>query len=139
MIQPDIRSSAVRMSPFRRRWPPERWRGRGRVRRVHVLSLLALVLAAAAPVLAGTATPAYASVTFTPSSFYIPLPLPARVNPPEDDPITGPPFYMQAGETRRVSDQLEVSLNADLKSELNNAMFCNGPDGIEVKRASSGT
>ena len=111
----------------------------GRARRARVLPVLALVLAAVASALAGAATSASAAVTFTSSSFYLPLSLPPTISPPMDHPIAGPSFYLQAGETRRVTDQLDVALNGDLRSELNNAIFCDAQDGTQVNRASSGT
>jgi len=49
--------------------------------------------------------------------------------------ISGPAFSMQqVGELRRVSEQLDVSLNTDLKPEMDNEIFCTDQDGHEVGR-----
>jgi len=113
------------------------------MRRVRVRPLLAL---AAAAVIAGSAAPASASITFTSASFYIPLNISALGTFDSGSyhtisgPGVGPAFYMQqVGELRRVSEQLDVSLNTDLKPEMDNEIFCTDQDGHEVGRASAGT
>jgi len=158
MSQSFARSSAARTSAFRRiLWPPPVHRG---------LALLAIVLAAVASVTAGPSAPASASVTFTASSFNLALNLPAPdsvhagtkyypINlpttlfaPPGFQPapnLNPDTFYMQAGEHRRVSEQLDVSLTHGNGAEMDNQILCLDPTGNILnqdrldKRASAGT
>jgi hypothetical protein len=117
-------------------WPPPARR---------LLVLLAIVLAAVASVAAGPTAPASASVTFTASYVYLPLNLPVTVTPGDAyQTIPAGTFFMQAGETRRVNEQLDVSINADNGAEIDNEIFCaqsdaNGVLGPELNRASAGT
>jgi len=121
--------------------------------RVRVLSALALAIATAAAVVGGLAAPASASVTFTASSSYLPLnalDIPRFVTPGPDYPFNLPlsyypdlsyvppgnpnTFYLQQGEQRRITEQLDVSINAGNKAEMNNAMVCLDPEGNPVRR-----
>jgi hypothetical protein len=105
--------------------------------RVRLLPLLAL---AAAAVVAGPAVTVSASVTFTASSFFIDLNIPPPFGPSNIDTlITGSGFTMQQGETRRVTEQIDVSVNTTIAPEVNNAVYCTDPAGNEIGRASAGT
>jgi hypothetical protein len=104
-----------------------------------------MALAAIASVVAGPAAPASASVTFTASYIYLPLNLPVTVTPGNAyQTIPAGTFFLQAGESRRVNEQLDVSINAGNGAEIDNEIFCaqsdaNGVLGPELNRASAGT
>jgi hypothetical protein len=110
-----------------------------------VLVLPAIALAAVASVAAGPVTPASADVTFTASYVSLPLNLPVTVTPGAAyQTIPGGTFFLQAGEARRVNEQLDVSINAANGAEIDNEIFCaqsdaNGVLGPELNRASAGT
>jgi hypothetical protein len=126
-------------------WPPP-------VRRV--LVLLALALAAAGLMTAGPAAPASAAVSYTSTpinlvlnlpawvdagSTYYPInlpydytkPPPAPTAPVWQHPSTATPdtFYMTAGEHRRVSEQLDVSVTSSdgNGAEIDNEILCLDP------------
>lgn len=105
------------------------------------MTVIGVVLAATMSVLAGPASPASAVTTST--FYYVSLPDDVTVPPHNTDVypvVLTTNLTLQAGETRRVLDQMDVTLSSSEGAEVDNRLVCLDPTtGTEVVRASSGT
>jgi hypothetical protein len=88
------------------------------------------------------ARPPAPPVTTTSTYAYQPLPAETRVDAgPEGDytSVLHAGFTMTGGETLRVTDQLDVSLQPDTIAEMDNRVACYDQNADELNDASSGT
>jgi hypothetical protein len=62
-------------------------------------------------------------------------------NPPQESTVVSTVLTLSAGESRRITEQLELTLTSDSDkgAEVNNIIVCLDPGAQEVARSSSGT
>jgi len=121
-------------------------RGRSTARRGRTLAVVGLLLVTVAITVARSTAPATASTAFVSTSRYALLPAAVTVSPSDYVPVLSTDVFMQQGETRRVSDQLET-LIAFHSPEMDNRLICfdltnfdpTNPYASEVIRTSAGT
>jgi hypothetical protein len=95
------------------------------LRRQRVFSALGVLLVAMGSLVAGSA----ASATTTSTFFYVPLTADLQIwgsvtIPRELTTVLVYDLTLQAGESRRVTDQLELTLSANLVAEVDNILVC---------------
>jgi hypothetical protein len=96
------------------------------------LAAAGLTLAAVASALAGPAAPASAAnSTFFFTPLQAPVNVPATVSDAPMTTILSVQLTMQAGQKRRVQDQLDVTISSGEGAEVRNRIFCFGPNGFE--------
>jgi len=108
--------------------------------------VVGLLLVTVAITVARSTAPATASTAFVSTSRYALLPAAVTVSPSDYVPVLSTDVFMQQGETRRVSDQLET-LIAFHSPEMDNRLICfdltnfdpTNPYASEVIRTSAGT
>ena len=129
--------------PAQDRWDLSGGKTAARLRagRRRAVAVIGVVLATMTSVLAGSASPASAVTTST--FYYVSLPNDVTVPPNNTDAypvVLTTDLMLQAGETRRVLDQLDVTLSSSEGAEVDNRLVCLDPsNGAELARASSGT
>jgi PASTA domain len=104
-----------------------------------------IMLAAATSLVTWPVGPASASTTFTATSYYVPLTYDLQVPPNNSDiypPVLTADITMQAGETRRITDRLGVTLTSSEGAEVDNRIVCldwSTGTAQEIVRTSAGT
>jgi hypothetical protein len=114
---------------------------RGSTRRGKLVRI-GLVVAALVVGAVGVPLVASATTTYTSTTYYAMLNHAVTVLPnlKDDYPsIFGASITLKQGETRRIQEQLAVSISSTEGAEVDNRLLCLRPDGTELLRTSAGT